>query len=202
MGGGKERRETQRLQTDLGKQQVSLGNEFLNLSRQELGRRNELQQPGIDFYKNIISGDPNARLTAAATPLADISRSARRAKEEIYNTAPRGAARDFALSQVPQQSYAQSADLLNKTYLSAFPALSQYGSESGNMSLQQAGAGLRGIEGGINTNKSVMDNQQQQKASTMNLLGGLAGTAGTIATGGTSSLGGLFNKKKSGDMYL
>jgi len=172
------------MQTDIARQQLEVGKQQLAQSTASMGERKALQKPSIDFYTKILSGDPTARMTAAAPMMGEISRGARASQEQIMDSTPHGAARDFAMSQVPRDANAQSADALNKVYMGAFPALSSIGTESGQVGLQQTGAGLRGMESGATTNQSVMDAQQKQKAATLGMIGSLAGAAGGALTGG------------------
>lgn len=184
MGGGKERKATQDRQLALQSQQQQTANIALGNSKAENDRRLDLQKPAIDYYKGLTSNDPNMRLTAAAAPLGDIARTGRSTSAAIADNVPRGAARDFAQSQVPQNTYSQSAGYLNQAFNNAFPALANIGTESGGVGLQYQGAGLRGLEGAGQTNAAIGHQQQQQKASQLGVLGSLAGVAGSVATGG------------------
>lgn len=184
MGGGKERKASMDMQAGIARDQLATSKQYLDLATQEQGRRNTLQQPTIDFYSKIVSGDPNARMTAAAVPLGDIARGARGARESIMDSVPRGAGRDFALAQNENQKYSQSADYLNKAFMGAFPALSGLGTEAGQVGLQNTGAGMRGAEAAANTNQGVMQSQAQTKAAQLGVLGSLAGAAGGVVTGG------------------
>lgn len=169
------------MQSGIARDQLATSKQYLDLATQEQGRRNTLQQPSIDFYSKITSGDPNARLTAAAIPIGDIARGARGARENIMDSVPRGAGRDFALAQNENQKYSQSADYLNKAFMGAFPALAGLGTEAGQVGLQNTGAGMRGAEAGANTNAGVMQTQQQQKAAQLGVIGSLAGAGGQAA---------------------
>lgn len=188
MGGGKERKASMQLQTDLAKQQAQTGQEYLGLAKGEQARRLEYQQPSVDFYKKLTGADPTARMTAVAPALADQAKAARGAQGAIME-GPRGVGRDYALSQLPVQQYQQGADYLNKAYMGAFPALAGLGTEAGSTGLQMTGAGLRGTEGAAGTNKGIMDTQQQQKASQLNMIGSIAGgIGGGLAGGGLTKL--------------
>ena len=184
MGGGKERKQSAAMQNQIAQSQLQTSQDYLGLAKQEQERRTALQQPSIDFYTKLTGNDPNARMTAVAPALGDIARAGRSGKEAIYDSAPRGAARDFALSQVPQQQAAQGAEFLNKAFMGAFPAMASLGTESGQVGLQQTGAGMRGAEAASQTNQSVMQNQQAQKASQLGMIGSLAGMGGSLAMGG------------------
>lgn len=188
MGGGKERKASMDMQSGIARDQLATSKQYLDLATQEQGRRSTLQQPTIDFYSKIVSGDPNARMTAAAVPLGDIAKGARGAREGIMDSVPRGAGRDFALAQNENQKYSQSADYLNKAFMGAFPALAGLGTEAGQVGLQNTGAGMRGAEAGANTNSGVLQTQAQQKAAQLGVIGSLAGAGGAAA-------GGYFGRK-------
>ena len=183
MGGGKERKASMQLQTDLAKQQAQTGQEYLGLAKGEQARRLEYQQPSVDFYKKLTGTDPTARMTAVAPALADQAKAARSAQGAIME-GPRGVGRDYALSQLPVQQYQQGADYLNKAYMGAFPALAGLGTEAGSTGLQMTGAGLRGSEAAGNTNQGVMQAQSQQKAAQLGMIGSIAGLGASAVTGG------------------
>lgn len=187
MGGGKERKASRDMQSNIAREQQATSRQYLDLATQEQAHRKALQQPTIDFYSKIVGGDPNARMTAAAVPLGDIAKGSRGARESIMDSVPRGAGRNFALAQNENQKYSQSADYLNKAFMSAFPALSGLGTEAGQVGLQNTGAGMRGAEAAANTNQGVMQSQQAQKAAQLGLIGSLAGAAGSAATGGSTN---------------
>lgn len=184
MGGGKERKASMQMQTQIANDQNATSKEYLNLAKQEQANRTELQQPSIDHYMKLISGNPSERMNAVAVPLGDLAKTTKSAREAAYETSPRGAARDFALSQIPMQQSSQAAELLNTAYNSAFPALSGLGTEAGQVGLQQTGAGMRSGEAAGQTNQSVMNAQQQAKASQLGMIGSLAGLGASAATGG------------------
>jgi len=183
LGGGKERKASQQMQADIARKQLDVGKEQLGMAKTQMDQRTALQKPSVDFYTKILSGDPTARMTAAAPLMGEVSRGARAAKEQIYDSVPHGAARNAALAQVPRDTNAKSAEALNNVYMGAFPALSSLGTESGQVGLQQTGAGFRGVEGSATTNNSVIDAQQKQKAATLGMIGSLAGVAGSAASG-------------------
>jgi|CXWL01.1.fsa_nt_gi hypothetical protein len=186
LGGGKERKATEQRQLELSQRQQALAEQQFTQAQKEMESRKALQQPSVDFYSRMTSANPSERLRAAAVPIGDTAKLAAGAKESIYENAPRGAARDFALAQVPRDQYAQIAEMLNKAYLGAFPAMASIGTEAGQVGLQQTGAGMRGVEGAVNTNAQIMENQARQYAARLGLFGSIASAATSAVTSGLS----------------
>jgi hypothetical protein len=173
--------------TDASGQQ-GIGSQFSTMAQNELTRMNQLEAPATSFYGNLVkagnSGDYSKLIAANAPQFTAISQQGQAAKENIYNTLPPGAARDYALGSLDTSKANSVASNLNSTYMSAFPALAQLGSQAGNTGLQEAGASLRGFEGAATTTNNVMSQDAASKASTMGFLGSLAGAAGSAAGGG------------------
>lgn len=190
MGGGKDRKATQQRSQALSQEQQDLSRYFTGQAKEELSRRRELQAPVVDYYTRLASGDPAQVMAASAVPLGNLAKMTQQAKANIMEMAP-GAARTAALGQLSREAGGQQSTLLNQAYLSAFPALQGLASETGNVGLQQTGAGYRGLEGAISTNQQIAQMQQQQKASQLGLIGSLAGMAGGMV-GGMGGLGKMF----------
>jgi hypothetical protein len=135
-------------------------------------------------------------MTAIAPALADQAKAMKSARGAIEEQ-PRGAGRDYLLASTYRDQAAQGADLLNKAYMNAFPAQAGIGTESGQVGLQQAGAGLRAGESAANINQGIMQTQQQEKATQLGLIGSVAGMgASAMAGGGGKSLMKMFSKPK------
>lgn len=181
-------------QASIAQQQLALGQQYSGLASTELARRTALEQPAIQFNSALASGDRGALLSAAALPISNITHAAEAAKAAAYNNAPAGAARDFALTQIDRGKSDNVAQFINQAFLGSHDALSKFGAEALQSGLQQEGAGLRGTEGGeqstagsAQTYNTIQQQAAQRKASTMNLIGQLAGIGGGIATGGLTS---------------
>src|SRR4029077_16443219 len=136
-------------------------------------------------------------LATAAIPIAQIAQGNQQARENILDSQPAGAARDFALAGLKRDQSAQTSGLLNNTYLSAFPTLAGLGTTNAQIGLQQLGGGLSGLSGGASSLGGAGTqigklNQMQanQKASWLGSLGGLAGTLGGAALGIPGLFGG------------
>lgn len=175
-------------QRDTSQQQLQIGQQYAGMAKSELNRMNELQQPTVDFYSGIIKaaqgGDYGGLITAAGPTVSNITQQAENAKENIYNTVPAGAGRDYALAAAKSGTAGNISGTLNQLFLSAFPQLSQIGGQAGQVGLNEAGAALSGLSGGAQTNQAMMNQEAQQKASTMGFFGSLAGAAGAAAGGG------------------
>ena len=204
----------------LGQQQQQLFGQQVGLSQQQLGQmqgilqplisqytqQEALQQPAINMMTGLTSGDPNKVVEAAAPIISPITQQFAQAKENIQDTAPRGAAKDFALQQLPIQQSTAVAGAETGAIQSAFQtelgigqgaqgALGNIASGLGGLSLQELGAGLTaGGQAGTEFS-NIMQAQNQQKAATMGFLGSLAGAAGTAA-------GGYFKSQAPSDRRL
>ncbi len=165
-------------------QQYQLGQQLNTQSQQSLAKQGEYEAPLVNFLKSMMSGNSGTRLSAAAIPIGQIAQGAQQARESIYDSVPAGVGRDFALAGLKRDQYAQTSGLLNQSYLNSFPALAGLGSGNAQIGLQLQGAGLRAGEAGASGINSINNRDAQTKASTMGLIGGLAGAAGNVATGG------------------
>lgn len=187
MGGGAS--QTEQTSSNLANTEAGIAQQYLNLSQTQLAQGQALQQPLINFYKGVTSGDQNALLTAAAPQIGNITQQNEAAKASIWNNIPAGAGRDAALAQQKVGQAGQVANTLNTTYNSALTGLAQLGSGQQGVGLQEAGAGFTGVSGAQSAYGNVMQTQEQQKASTMGLIGSIVGGAAGVATGGLSGLG-------------
>lgn len=184
------KREDKSAQRDLANQQTQISREQVQFSKEDRDQRNLLQDPTIKFNQALASGDRDKIMTAAALPIAELTRGTQTAKENIMNTLPPGAARDFALSQVAREGPAQTAQFINQAHLSSMDKLANIAQGFGAFSLQELGAGLRAGEASGQTRNSIMQADAQSKAATLGFLGSLAGAAGSVATGGLTGGGG------------
>lgn len=148
-------------------------------SQDQYRRSQELEQPLVGFLQRIIGGDPTVTNQALAPGLSNISHAAARSKEQIYSQLPAGAARDYALAQLPMNTNNQVAQLENSTYLNAFPTLANLGNQNANLSLGLLGAGITSTANSAMTTGTVLQSQEQQKANAFGAFNALAGAAGT-----------------------
>lgn len=177
MGGGPKQQNIG-LQEDAARQQLALGNRLADQGQQQFDSQKAYQAPYAQFLKGIIGGDTNSKIATAAIPIAQIAQGNQQARENILDTQPAGAARDFAMAGLKRDQSAQTSGFLNQAWLSAFPALASLGTTNAQIGLQQVGGGLSGLAGGSKSIGDLNTVQAQQKSSVLGSLGGLAGTIG------------------------
>lgn len=187
MGGGPKQSNVD-LQQQNAQGQIALANKLSDQSQQQLESQKAYQAPLVNFLQGIIGGNSGSRLATAAIPIGQIAQGNQQARESIYDSVPAGAGRDYALAGLKRDQSAQTSGLLNQAYLNAFPALANIGSGNAQIGLQLQGAGLSANAQGAQGIQNINQRDAQTKASTMGLIGGLAGAAGSFATGGLSTL--------------
>ena len=177
-------------QLQQSQQQNALESQYLQFAQQRFNQGDILQQPLISKLQSLTSGDPNAVISAAGPELGNIAKSGQAAKANIFNTIPAGAARDFALSQVPMQQYSQTAGYLNNIINQAPQELAQIGSAQQGLGTTLTGAaqgfGTLGTSQAGLAGTTAYNQQQiaaQQKASTLGFIGSLAGATGSAFSG-------------------
>ena len=148
-----------------------------------------LQQPAIDKYTALSKGDRTAALEASMPVLSQVSQGYQAAKQSILNSVPAGPARDKAISDLEMQKFTTTSGA-QATAVSAAPdTLANIGSGLGAMSLQELGASISGYQSAGNLAGNVVQQSDQRKAQNLQLLGGLAGTTGSVAGQGIKTWG-------------
>lgn len=189
MGSGGISNSQSQLQGVAGQQQANaniLSGEGQGLVQQ--GQAN--QAPLQSFLQSIIGGNSVTTNQALAPVIGNIAKSTNATQENIYDTTSPGAARDVLLGQNQLNQGTQVAGATNQTFLSAFPELAQLGGSQIGAGTGLTGQGITSLGNSAQTTGSVLNSQEQQKASTMQLISGLASTAGGIATGFSGGGGG------------
>jgi hypothetical protein len=181
MGGGGN--QAQQSSSALANTEANIAQQYLNMSQGQLAYGQQLEQPLVNFYQGIASGNQNNLMTAAAPEIANITGQSRAAQANIWNTVPAGAGRDFALAQAQQNQAGQTASTLNQTYNQALTGLAQLGTAQQGVGLQEAGAGIGGISGAQSAYGNIMQTQAQAKSSALGFLGSIFGAAGSAAGG-------------------
>lgn len=179
--GGPSQAQTQQQNIASQQNQEGLQLEAQAQALQQKGLNEE--QPAIDYYSALTSGDRGKALTAAGPTVSNISKQADTAKQQIADSVGPGAARDIATSNVTQGANSQVASALNTQYTSSFDKLANLGAGIGAFSLQDLGAGLNSTQSSASNYGQVTQEQNAQKASTLGFLGSLAGAAGTVGAG-------------------
>jgi hypothetical protein len=175
MGGGTSN--TQKQEQAVSQQQLDISNKLLEQYQQQYQQEQSLQAPLVNFATQVTSGDPKALLSAASPMLSQITKGYNASKEQIQDTMPTGAAKDYALSQLPLQKNQSISDLLNQTYTQAFGTLANLGSQAGGQALSAAGGATTGTANAATTLSNIGQQQAQGKSSTLGFLGQLAGAA-------------------------
>lgn len=169
-------------------QQLEQGKRLADQSQQMLDTQKAYQAPLVNFTQRLISGDMNAKLQAVAPAIGEITRGTQQAREGILDTAPAGAARDFALAGLKRDAAAQKSGFLNNVFLQAFPTLAGLGQQDAGIGLQELGGSLRASEGGAQGLGAINTRDANAKASTLGMIGGIAGGVGKAAVGAFNPL--------------
>lgn len=175
--------------------QQQAATQYGQLAQQSLGQMNTLTQPAINYYSGLVnaanSGNYGGLVQAAGPTLGTISQQGQAAQNNIISGTPAGQGRNEALALLPGQQANAVSSTLNQQYNAALGNLTQLGAAYGGLGTSLAGAQLSGLGGAATTYGNVANQQAQSKADTTNLLGSLAGAAGTAASGGAfGTLGG------------
>lgn len=178
-------------QTGFGQTQAGLGSGYNQNSQNMLNQATALNQPSINYYSAITSGNPAAALSAVAPQIGNVATQTQQAMGNIRNTVPEGAGRDYAMGQAQLGQGAQNAGLLNNAFTSALQGEQGLSAQQLGAGLNEQGATLSAYSGATNSlaasNQAYGQIQQTEVAkqqAKMQLLGSLAGAAGNAASGG------------------
>ena len=170
-------------------QQGVMSGEVANAG-QDRSQMFSILNPVIGFEQGLTSGDSSKVTEAAAPLLAQFTQQFAGAKQNLQDTAPRGAGRDFAASMLPVEQGNATAGALSNAVLGGFGNLTNIASGLGQYGLGELGAGLRAGEGASQSNQVIMDAQSKKHAATMGFLGDLVKSAGTAYAGFAQGGGG------------
>ena len=201
MGGGKERKQSENIQTGIRDTQLGMGKEQYSAGTSQIAARNDMLTPIVEHYKKLISGDPNTTMTAAAIPLGNIAKLAQQQKGSIEDSVQSGPARDYAIGRLGRDAYAKQAETLNNLHEGAYQSLHGIANEDAQLGLQQLGAGSRGTEAASSTNQGIMQAQNQRKAAQLGLVGSIAGIAGGAAGGMMGGFGKTASRPGGSGVY-
>lgn len=174
-------------QTNLANQSASTASQYSQLAQQSLGQMNTLTAPQIAADQGLInaanSGNYSQLISAAGPAVGANSQAGQQAAQNIRNTIPAGAGQQAALAQLPFQVANANAGSLNQSYQGALSNLTQIGAAYGGIGLQEGGLNVSNTQAGQAGYAQIGNQDAQSKASTMGLLGSLAGAAGTAYGG-------------------
>ncbi len=170
----------------IGAQQNQQAQWAIGQGQSAIDKMNQYQNPLIQYLKGQMTNQSN-RVASNAVPIGQIAQGGQQARENILDSVPAGAGRDFALAGVKRDQAAQTSGLLNSTYLAAPGGLAALGSQQGQLGTALTGQGGGLLGGASTTYGNVAQQQAQANQGWMNALMGVAGIAGKVATGGVTS---------------
>lgn len=202
--GGPGKTESQ--QSQLASTEANTAQTYAGLAQQSLGTMNQLTAPAISYNQGLVnaanSGNYSQLISAAGPAVGANSQAGQQAAQNIRNTVPAGAGQQAALAALPYQVGNANAAALNQSYTGALNNLTQIGAAYGGVGLQEGSLNTSNNTAAASTLGQVGQEQSASKASTMGLLGSLAGLGGNLATGGAfSGLGGTSSSSSVGNGY-
>ena len=154
-------------------------------SAQEGSTLFNLALPGLNtaegYYGKLASGDPAALARANAPAIQQIGAQSNAAKENIIKDNPRGGERNLALEEADISKGSQISNLTTQSYLQAFPSLAQLGGQNVSQGTAATGTGLQGMNAAANQYGQLQQLNNEQKATSLGALTGLAGAGATLA---------------------
>jgi hypothetical protein len=172
----------QNAQTGLANQLAASGAQ----STQEGSTLFNLALPGLQtatsYYGKLASGDPNALARANAPAIQSITGQSNQQLSNIMQNAPRGGARDLAISEADLSKGAQISNLTTGSYVNAFPSLASLGGQNVGQGNQATSTGIQGMNAAANQYGNLQQLSNEQKQTQLGFITGLAG-AGASALG-------------------
>ena len=145
-----------------------------------------LALPGLEkatsYYGKLASGDPNALARANAPAIQSITGQSNDALKNIMQNAPRGGARDLAISDAELSKGSQISNLTTQSYTGAFPSLASLGGQNVSQGNAATSTGLQGINSAANQYGNLQQLANQQKATGLGFASSLIGAGAEIAT--------------------
>ena len=181
---GKQSSESQSLQdaqTTLAQQMAASG----AASTAEGAKLFNLALPGLEtantYYGKLASGDPNALARANAPAIQSITGQSNEQLKNIMQNAPRGGARDLAISEADLSKGAGISNLTTGSYTSAFPSLASLGGQNVGQGNQATSTGVQSMNAAANQYGNLQQLNNEQKSTQLGLITGLAGAAAGAA---------------------
>lgn len=160
--------------TATGAQSAQEGSTLFNLALPGL-------QQATSYYGKLASGDPNALARANAPAIQQITGQSNEQLKNIMQNAPRGGARDLALSEADLSKGAQISNLTTGSYTNAFPSLASLGGQNVGQGTSATSAGLQGMNAAANQYGNLQQLNNEQKSTMLGFGASLAGTGASIA---------------------
>jgi hypothetical protein len=159
-----------------GRQSAEQGSTLFNLALPGL-------QQATGYYGKLASGDPNALARANAPAIQQITGQSNQQLSNIMQNAPRGGARDLAISEADLSKGAQISNLTTGSYTNAFPSLASLGGQNVGQGNAATSTGLSGMNSAANQYGNLQQLQQEQKQTQLGAITGIAGAAAGFAGG-------------------
>jgi hypothetical protein len=156
-------------------------------STQEGSTLFNLALPGLEkantYYGKLASGDPNALARANAPAIQQITGQSNNQLQNIMQNAPRGGARDLAISEADLSKGAGISNLTTGSYTGAFPSLASLGGQNVGQGNQATSTGLSGMNSAANQYGQLQQLNNSQKATQLGFISSLGGAAAAAAGG-------------------
>jgi hypothetical protein len=160
--------------TATGAQSAQEGSTLFNLALPGL-------QQATSYYGKLASGDPNALARANAPAIQQITGQSNEQLKNIMQNAPRGGARDLALSEADLSKGAQISNLTTGSYTNAFGSLAGLGGQNVSQGNQATSSGLQGLNAAANQYGNLQQLNNEQKSTMLGFGASLAGAGASVA---------------------
>lgn len=165
--------------TNIINTEASSGKSLVDFANKSFAKRSELQDPYIKQQQSIASGNMGDVTAAMSLPLGTFQQQKAATKEQIMNTMPPGAARDYALAEAERKNTSSTYDFMRAATLQAPKNLAEIGQQEGQFGLAQGGLGFSGLHSALSGANSQLSGKMQadaqQQSSTLGFIGSLAG---------------------------
>jgi hypothetical protein len=160
--------------TATGAQSAQEGSTLFNLALPGLEKANT-------YYGKLASGDPNALARANAPAIQSITGQSNQQLQNIMQNAPRGGARDLAISEADLSKGAQISNLTTGSYTSAFPSLASLSGQNVGQGTSATATGAQAMNAAANQYGNLQQLNSEQKATQLGFASSLAGAGASIA---------------------
>lgn len=157
-----------------GAQSAKEGSTLFNLALPGLEKTNS-------YYGKLASGDPSALARANAPAIQGITGQSNQQLSNIMQNAPRGGARDLAISEADLSKGSQISNLTTGSYTNAFPSLASLGGQNVSQGNAATSTGLQGLNAGANQYGNLQQLDNQSKATQLGFISSLGGDAAMAA---------------------
>lgn len=141
--------------------------------------------PGLEksesYYGKLASGDPNALARANAPAIQQITGQSDQQLKNIMQNAPRGGARDLALSEADLSKGASISNLTTGSYTNSFGSLANLGGQNVSQGNAATSTGLSGMNSAANQYGQLQQLNNEQKGTSLGAITSLVGAGASFA---------------------